>query len=316
MPLELVVCDDGSTDDTLKIISEFSVRVPFEIRVYKNEENLHFTGNFLKAASLCVGDAIAFCDQDDIWDSKKIETCSTELGLKNADLLIHEGGVVDKDGYATSTKIPDFSGGLEKINKPPFDRVSKGFAMVVKRQVIQEIMHQWDWDGYMQFKRAYGPPLGHDLLIYAWCFKRRNIAFLEQQLVRYRVHGSNVTASAAITEKPHSRFLAFFQGLAFDKLKYSSPAKKWAGEAKFIDAYLSRGEPVEFEGLEHLARYLECKSRLWSRRAHIYDKQERRLARLRSLLSILFDGGYGSSTNKPRLGFMAFWKDAIVATIY
>ena len=63
---ELVVCDDCSTDSTLTILQEYE-KNDSRIHVYENEQNLGFKKNFEKAVSLCSGEYIAFCDQDDIW---------------------------------------------------------------------------------------------------------------------------------------------------------------------------------------------------------------------------------------------------------
>jgi glycosyltransferase involved in cell wall biosynthesis len=76
LPYELVICDDGSTDATLEIAGQFAKEVSFPVRIYQNESNLGFADNFLKAASLCEGDWIAFSDQDDIWLPHKLATVS------------------------------------------------------------------------------------------------------------------------------------------------------------------------------------------------------------------------------------------------
>jgi glycosyltransferase involved in cell wall biosynthesis len=71
-PQELVVCDDGSTDDTLAIVDRFAERVKFPVRIYKNSQNLGAAKNFEQAISLCSGDLIALSDQDDQWYPGKL----------------------------------------------------------------------------------------------------------------------------------------------------------------------------------------------------------------------------------------------------
>ena len=71
LPRELVVCDDRSTDNTVRILEEFASQAAFPVKVVVNENRLGFGDNFMKAASLCSGDLISFCDQDDIWYSNK-----------------------------------------------------------------------------------------------------------------------------------------------------------------------------------------------------------------------------------------------------
>ena len=93
-PDELVVCDDGSTDDTLEILEAFGRQAPFAVHVYRNETNLGCTKNFEKAMSLCTGEIIFLSDQDDVWFCNKIDTMATTLATRqeimvlNADLVL------------------------------------------------------------------------------------------------------------------------------------------------------------------------------------------------------------------------------------
>jgi len=73
-PDELVVCDDGSSDDSLMVVEAFAVSAPFFVRVIRNSQNLGYIRNFEQAISRCTGDLVFLCDQDDVWDRRKIET--------------------------------------------------------------------------------------------------------------------------------------------------------------------------------------------------------------------------------------------------
>jgi glycosyltransferase involved in cell wall biosynthesis len=70
--LEIVIVDDGSTDDTIAIIVEY-LQKDGRIRFYQNEKNLGYNKNFEKAFQLCTAEYIAISDQDDIWGLNKIE---------------------------------------------------------------------------------------------------------------------------------------------------------------------------------------------------------------------------------------------------
>ncbi len=69
---ELVVCDDRSGDDTLKVLQDFADRNSFPVKIHVNRENLGSTRNFQKCLGLCSGDFIFLCDQDDIWHQDKV----------------------------------------------------------------------------------------------------------------------------------------------------------------------------------------------------------------------------------------------------
>lgn len=85
LPDELVICDDCSIDGTPDIISEFIRSAPFICRFEQNSVNLGYVKNFEKAISLTTGDIICCCDQDDIWNSNKLEAVESVLTDKNAD---------------------------------------------------------------------------------------------------------------------------------------------------------------------------------------------------------------------------------------
>ncbi len=70
LPTEVIITDDCSSDDTLKIIQEFSNQL--NIKAFKNETSLKVTKNFERAISLCTSDIILMCDQDDLWHSDKL----------------------------------------------------------------------------------------------------------------------------------------------------------------------------------------------------------------------------------------------------
>src|SRR6185369_4654551 len=82
---ELIVVDDGSTDDTAAIVQDFTKR---EGRVrYIYQEN----GRLGKARNTGVrnsqGDLIAFLDSDDLWIETKLELQLRALREQNADLV-------------------------------------------------------------------------------------------------------------------------------------------------------------------------------------------------------------------------------------
>ena len=97
-PDEMVVCDDGSKDRTLEMLEAFAASVPFPVRIVRNEVNLGSTRNFEKAAMLCTGEAIAFCDQDDVWLPEKLARCEAALEANpNAGLVFTDATVVDRE---------------------------------------------------------------------------------------------------------------------------------------------------------------------------------------------------------------------------
>jgi glycosyltransferase involved in cell wall biosynthesis len=73
LPDKIIVCDDCSTDSTLKILEDFCKKYSVPLKIYINERTLGVSKNFEKAISLCSGDIIFLSDQDDVWLPEKIE---------------------------------------------------------------------------------------------------------------------------------------------------------------------------------------------------------------------------------------------------
>lgn len=101
--LEIVVADDGSTDDTVAIVRRFQQR-DRRIRLLEGVSNLGFIGNFARALSACTGDQIALADQDDVWLPEKIMTLCEQLG---DNLLIYSRvQMIDAEGNQLQEVFP------------------------------------------------------------------------------------------------------------------------------------------------------------------------------------------------------------------
>lgn len=108
LPSEIVICDDGSTDSTISLIEDFATLAPFPVVIIRNENNLGFANNFLKCASNCTGDWIAFCDQDDIWLPKKLEVINDVIEKSSDDLVLvyHVAELVDENLTHLGRRLP------------------------------------------------------------------------------------------------------------------------------------------------------------------------------------------------------------------
>ncbi len=93
--IEVVASDDASTDGTVAILQEYSSSRG--LRLVRNASRLGFVKNFERAITLCTGEFIALCDQDDVWKPQKL----TVLVAHIADATLAYGRVgemLDLDG--------------------------------------------------------------------------------------------------------------------------------------------------------------------------------------------------------------------------
>lgn len=73
-PIELIIGEDNSTDNTREIVKQYEAKYPNIIKPIYNEKNLGLTPNFIHTHNHCNGKYIALLDGDDYWtDDNKIE---------------------------------------------------------------------------------------------------------------------------------------------------------------------------------------------------------------------------------------------------
>ena len=65
-PIELIIGEDCSTDKTIQICKEYSLKYP-EIKLLSSEANIGMMPNFTKTLQSCTGKYIALCEGDDYW---------------------------------------------------------------------------------------------------------------------------------------------------------------------------------------------------------------------------------------------------------
>ena len=82
---EIIISDDGSTDDTLRIIE--GLHSPL-IHVYINNGEHGYTPNFENALRYAHGEYIFLSDQDDVWLPRKLEICMN--ALKTCDFVVSD----------------------------------------------------------------------------------------------------------------------------------------------------------------------------------------------------------------------------------
>lgn len=66
-PIELVIGDDCSADDTRRICESYALKYPGIVRLLPAEANMGITANTARTMGSCQGKYIAVCDGDDIW---------------------------------------------------------------------------------------------------------------------------------------------------------------------------------------------------------------------------------------------------------
>jgi glycosyltransferase involved in cell wall biosynthesis len=188
--IEIIAVDDCSTDSSYDILTTYAAQYP-QIKIFKNEKNLGFTGNFERAVSLCTGEFIALCDQDDLWHPRKIEL---QVGAMGDNIFIyHDSEFIHEDGTSMNKKMSDIVN-LYRGAQPEvflFFNCVSGHAIMMKKELLE-----------------YALPLKKDYFHDWWlAYVAANIGkidFIDQCLVQYRQHDKSDTNILRLERKKDS----------------------------------------------------------------------------------------------------------------
>lgn len=187
-PDELVVCDDRSPDETARMVEDFAARAPFPVRLHVNERNLGSTKNFERAISLCEGDLIALCDQDDVWLPSKLARLEEEFRRRpRAALVFSDAEVADESGRTTGRRLwESVRIGREELERL---RVGKGLGDLLSGATVTGATAALRAD----LKRLVLPipeglPLIHDAWIALLAACVAEVSAIEEPLILYRRH--------------------------------------------------------------------------------------------------------------------------------
>lgn len=197
---ELVVSDDGSSDQTLAIL--LSLADP-RLKIINNSARKGVTANFESALSAARGDFIFLSDQDDIWLTGRVGR-SIEL-LQSYALVVCDAIVVDQNLNPILESAFSIRGAKKGFFSNFFRIRYLGCCMAFRRDLLVDILPL---------------PRNHSLITHdSWIalvgelFHRTYI--LERPYVLYRRHGSNLSAggwqsSNGFSQKLKIRLYALF----------------------------------------------------------------------------------------------------------
>jgi len=105
-PVEIVVGDDASSDDTVAVIENTVAEaraadpaLAVELRIHRRSVPLGVVGNFAATLADCRGDLVALSDQDDVWAPDKLARLVPRFAADPGLLLVHtDARLVDAEG--------------------------------------------------------------------------------------------------------------------------------------------------------------------------------------------------------------------------
>jgi glycosyltransferase involved in cell wall biosynthesis len=259
---QVVACDDGSSDDTVEILERFRLRHPGRVKLMHLPPSGSAKANFFQLLrSAPFSRYVACCDQDDVWESVKLErlvnACQrleSRVGGERPCLVYSDLRVVDA-GLRT---IADSF--MEEIDTDPtrvtfgsilVENSIPGCSMVFNMALLQE---------FQRFQGSLVDARMHDWWLALIGFSTGAVEYVPEQLVLYRQHPGNSAGSV-------SR-----RGFAFAARKLLRPGRDESTATirqgrLFFQAHGSRVLPPkleqldafsELEGLGKMTRVATC----------------------------------------------------------
>lgn len=182
---KVLIRDDGSTDETHSIITEYEKKDKRIHIIEDKKGNLGYVNNFFELLSYTRCEYVLFSDQDDVWQRDKIgkmlKVAYFELQLvgEKIPLLVHHDVTLTEENLKEKGLLIKRKGVKEGIQNFFFQNIVQSAAMMINRPLIellkkrpQEIKYH---DKYMHY--------------IVELFGKRS--FIPESLMYYRQHGKN-----------------------------------------------------------------------------------------------------------------------------
>lgn len=216
-PDELIIVDDASTDDSLKVLNELIADAEFEVKLIRHESNMGQAAGFNTAYREATGDLICTLDADDLWKPNKLYEVEKVVSTSASFSIIQHQLLVVKDGkWTDDVVLPAMADGdLWKmwLQHAAFPHFVPTTGLVFSREVLDKVM-----------------PIPELLRISADSFLTRTsichapVISIKEPLGGYRIHSSNSVASNAehdswafFCANVRPLLLAYYEANGFEK---------------------------------------------------------------------------------------------------
>ncbi len=200
---KIIVSDDQSTDNTVKILKDFEKKNPGKMIININKAKKGAIHNFLSSiytigVEMNDNDFIMLCDQDDVWNADKISKTMHDM---REQIVLYGNTIpllVCTDVSVVDSKMNIIHESFRKMNHYNISHldfahllmenkvqgctimINKGMALMLDKLPYSAMMH----DGWLAFIAA--------------AFGR--IKYIDQPTMKYRQHTANVQGSIAFRE--------------------------------------------------------------------------------------------------------------------
>lgn len=194
---EVIICDDGSKDNTISIINNIIESHNLtNWHLHQNPTNIGARENFNKAIKKCSGDVIFFCDQDDVWENNKVEEIvkvfdenpDAKSVITNFKLIDENDNYIFNDDKLDNPWFNHKDYPTEKNNsllyRVPLTTVllqcvAPGCTQAIRKELTEAL---FNFDHYLLY---------HDAKINLIASAQDGLFYINKALTKYRIHSTN-----------------------------------------------------------------------------------------------------------------------------
>jgi glycosyltransferase involved in cell wall biosynthesis len=239
---EIIVQDDASSDDTIKVIKSFNEP---RIKVFRNEKNLGYSKNLDSLRKYAAGDIVYLMGQDDILGQDAL------LNTYNAFKLSEDIGAVARPYFWFDEKITEPVRATKQLNpdKNEIVRITDDFE-----KIILAIDVAGQLSGLAMRKKYLDTPFHKDIFPchvypFASIFKKHPIVFLKDYNLAVRIRSSQCRSVSSIYVKSPVQSWVDFAENMFPEKEFDDLRKY------FIKNYVAKN----YVGLVQIRNYAKCK---------------------------------------------------------
>jgi glycosyltransferase involved in cell wall biosynthesis/ubiquinone/menaquinone biosynthesis C-methylase UbiE len=254
--IELIVIDDGSSDDTPSVIRRSLVNCPFLHR-FVVRENRGAAATINEGIALASGEYVNVLNSDDMFTPNRIERMVAEVAGTDSDWGFGNVSFIDGSGDFFFIDSDPYISELEKRIKEIGNHETVGHSLLetnlsisTGNLFIAKRLHR-ALGGFRDFR------YNHD-----WDFCLRALAHAEpvhvsDEVYRYRFHGANTISESHVSAKAEADqiFREFFATVGLPPTPYNefAPcAPEWAPHALLIACRRGMGSLIEPQQLRYL----------------------------------------------------------------
>lgn len=223
-PLEIIISDDCSTDDTFRVIEEMTAgyRGPHALVIRKNDHNLGFAAHINQVMTLVRGELVVVAAGDDVSFPERVSVvtqywlaCGRESGS-----IFSRFQVIDESEKITRNEFP-----INKKRVTLADRdLAKTLSMIF---ATSGCAHAWTRDIFDFFGPINERIIHEDITIPLRSLMIGSVTFLSDELVLYRMIAGSLSRASFTNQQERFRKMArYWEGRVANYQQYRLDAQK------------------------------------------------------------------------------------------